>query len=144
MKKLFLFPVIFSLMSCSVGDTESAERLVEENIDATIETGCVISDAQIKELRDKFRAFAKQIPKFIKTKSDAKRPTLEHPFVEPLNVKLSILENPPGFEYHWIVKAEEGCKKNGSDFDRVDFEMIFRDGGQTITDDAHIHLKDNP
>ncbi|MEP3656096.1 MAG: hypothetical protein ABJO36_14465 [Litorimonas sp.] len=141
MKRVFLLPLIFSLASCGASETESNETVEVASVEANKAESCEISDANINMLRDQFRSLAKQLPDIIEAGSEVKRPPLEYPFIEPPTVKLSVGQNPTTIDYSWVVRAEDGCKRESSTFESVEFEMTFRDNGRTTTDTANIKLK---
>ena len=140
MKRVFLLPLLLILASCGASDvgSDAAPQLVE--VDIADPNSCVISDVHIENLRTQFRSFASDFPNKIKSGKAQNRTSIEYPFLEPPTVSLTIYENPNNLDYSWSVKSAEGCKKDGSNFDYVEFEMTFRDDGRTIKDTSHIHL----
>ena len=136
-----ILPVLaFLLASCGASDvgSDAAPQLAE--VEAVNPIACVISDVHIENLRTQFRSFASDFPNKIKSGKEQNRASIEYPFLEPPTVSLTIYENPNELDYAWKVKSAEGCKKDGSNFDYVKFEMTFRDDGRIIEDTSHIHL----
>ena len=142
MKRFFLFPLSLLLASCGASELGSAEPTDTAVVETFEDATCLISDAQIEALRNQFRAFSKKIPKALQSQTEIKRPPIMSPFVEPPTVTMSIIQNPEGLDYKWVVKAKDGCRKDGSIFESVEFQMTLRDNNKTTTDTAHIHLQD--
>ena len=110
----------------------------------TVPGVCIITEADIAEINEAFKTAAESLP----GGKTVDREKLNPPFIEPINVGVSIYKHPSSLKYVWTVDVQSGCIYESanprSEITSVEFNAEISDQGRSKKFGSHIFLKGDP